>query len=442
MNILLLLLGGVALIAAARKKGLGVGAVDGYVLTMKIPHGEYHGVPTYYKYVFCGWDRKGYAIWEDPYSYRSFDEKLYKTMAAAERAVQRIVSDGDGKLENIEILTWSKYTGRIGSIGNLSDEPLSLENILKGVERGWYTARAAELDGFGYVVYLTGIKATGEKEESVYPISKETYDALLSRGIGKAPKRRIYQELEAAQRANIDFSGEYQSAYSSDLDSLAKRFGYKGSKNSQRPLAVQYFNNLKRTYRAIAGTTLPYAQSVIYNERGDEILRYRDYGSEEQQLKDAIDYLTAGVNESAVYYKALADIATGAKLLWTVTDKEREAGKKGLQEELFGRKAPAERKAYISILAAKNKGGITPDMFAHRIWESMPNGIMDDLQIRDIVLDALRDARSPKDAKRILLDAYYSGHEIEEYPDDFYMPEQGRLFDEEELQQDGEIEFL
>ena len=68
------------------------------------------------------------------------------------------------------------------AVGKLSDRPLDLQNILMGVERGWYKAKTAK-NSFGYVVYLSGKKADGTYTEDVYPISEETYNALVAKGI-------------------------------------------------------------------------------------------------------------------------------------------------------------------------------------------------------------------------------------------------------------------
>ena len=68
------------------------------------------------------------------------------------------------------------------SVGRLSDEPLDLNNILKGVERGWYKAKPAKLST-GYAVYLSGKKADGSFTKDVFPITKETYDALIAYGL-------------------------------------------------------------------------------------------------------------------------------------------------------------------------------------------------------------------------------------------------------------------
>lgn len=68
------------------------------------------------------------------------------------------------------------------TVGKLSDRPLSLDNILMGVERGWYKARTTKTS-FGYAVYLSGTKADGEETTDIYPISEETYNELQKRGI-------------------------------------------------------------------------------------------------------------------------------------------------------------------------------------------------------------------------------------------------------------------
>lgn len=437
-----ILLGGLALYAVSRKKITGIGAVDGYVITMKVQRGEYHGVPMYYKYVFCGWDRKGYAIWESTSSYRAYDEKLYKTLSAAEKAVARIISDGDVREENVRIVPFAKYAGASG-IGKLTDAPLDLNNILMGVSRGWYTARAEELAGWGYVVWLTGKKADGEPVEDVYPISKQTYEALKAQGVDAA-KRRIYHELATAQKRGIDFNRSYSENNDSDLEQLATKYGYKNNPNSPRSYGEQYFNNLKRAYNAIAATDLPFNESVVYNDHGDEIMRYRDYGTDEQRLQNAIDDLADDYSESGIYWRIIGMIANGqVKLLWTVPGYDKLKGYKGLQDELYGRQAPEERKLYKAVLATAANGGITPAKFVHQIWESLPpESRLDDMQIRNIVLDALRDVQTPKQARAAILSNYYDTHTLPEQPDIEYFaddPEQQRMF--EEFTGDDEIPF-
>lgn len=328
-------------------------------------------------------------------------------------------------------------------IGKLTDAPLDLDNILMGVSRGWYTARTEELAGWGYVVWLTGQKADGEPVEDVYPISKQTYEALKAQGIGAA-KRRIYHELATAQKRGVDFNRSYSENNDSDLESLATKYGYKNNPNSSRSYGEQYFNNLKRAYNAIAATDLPYNESVVYNDHGDEIMRYRDYGTDEQRLQNAINDLTDDYSESGIYWRVIGMIANRqVKLLWTVPGYDKLKGYKGLQDELYGRPAPEERKLYKAVLATAANGGITPAKFVHQIWESLPpESRLDDMQIRNIVLDALRDVQTPKQARAAILSNYYDTHTLPDQPDIEYFaddPEQQRLF--EEFAGDDEIPF-
>ena len=68
------------------------------------------------------------------------------------------------------------------TMGKLSDPEVSLDNILRGVERGWYKARSGKTS-MGYVVYLSGTRSDGTYTEDVYPISETTYNELQKRGI-------------------------------------------------------------------------------------------------------------------------------------------------------------------------------------------------------------------------------------------------------------------
>lgn len=336
-------------------------------------------------------------------------------------------------------------TRKKNPVGKLSDRPLDLENILMGVSRGLYTARPEEMENWGYVVWLSGKKADGDMYEDVYPISKETYNALLANGIGKLQKRRIYQEMEAAQKAGIHLGLGNYGGFPQDeekLEQLGRKFGYKGNPSSSKPYAEQYYNNLNRAYRAISGTTLPYKESKVYNGLGDEIIRYRDYGTEEQQLKDAIDYLSAGAGEKSLYWYIVGLVALGdVKLLWTVDAKERAKGNKGLKEELFGRSASGEKREYRAVLATKEKGGITPDRFAHMLWEHIGDDRLDDLQIRDILLDAVRDYHDRKQAENAIMEQYLDAHQEEDV--DYFAPDeqQAVMFDDEDINADDAIPF-
>lgn len=326
-------------------------------------------------------------------------------------------------------------------VGKLSDDPLSLDNILRGVERGWYQARVQLMDGFGWVVYLSGKKADGEYTEEVFPISEQTAQALQQQGIGRAPKRRIYEELADAQRSGIELYEAYNEAQDKELAKLAHRYGYKGSNRSSRSLSEQYFNSLKRAYNAVAGTRLPYKESIIYNNLGDEVIRYRNYGTDEQKFQAALDELCEGYGETGMYWRILGMIASGGlKFLWTLPEKQLQAGNKGLQEELFGRKAPKERKNYRKLLATAANGGLTPSRAAEQIASSAGDPNMDDMATRNILLDVLQEVTSPEQARNRIMDAYYDMYKEETMDDwNFEQGEQTRMF--EEFTGDDEMPF-
>lgn len=149
---------------------------------------------------------------------------------------------------------------RAAGIGKLSDNEVELDNILMGVQRGWYTARPDVLNGM-YVVYLAGQKTDGERTEDVYPISKQTYDALVLRGVGALPrvKRRIYKEVSLAQSAGVDFSKKFDELDEHDiltLETVGADNGWKQSKRAKeagKSYAESYCGSLKRAWNAVSG---------------------------------------------------------------------------------------------------------------------------------------------------------------------------------------------
>lgn len=72
--------------------------------------------------------------------------------------------------------------GKNKKIGKLSDSPLNADNILMGVSRGWYTAKLGNSEN-GYTVQLSGKNTDGSSTTDVYPITEETYNTLVSKGI-------------------------------------------------------------------------------------------------------------------------------------------------------------------------------------------------------------------------------------------------------------------
>lgn len=236
-------------------------------------------------------------------------------------------------------------------------------------------------------------------------------------GIGRVTKqkRRVFIELSEAQRNGVNFDSTFEDLtgkQKASLKTLANRFGYKQPSRSTKLYEEAYYNNLRRQYQAVAGTNLPYNAYYVYNENGDVIIEYHDYGTDEQKLQRAIDYvrdnyITPTDPERLGYYETLIYIASGGKLIWS--DKKQN----GVLEECFGGgKQAGERKARISYLASRAKGGITPNMLAHRIWESYGQDL-DDKLIKDGVLQAILTCDSVGTARTWIMNDYVKDHQLE-----------------------------
>ena len=63
----------------------------------------------------------------------------------------------------------------------MEDTPVSIDNIRKGVERGWYSCVLVLVDGIP-AVHLTGKTADGKTYSDVYPVTKEDWETLRNEG--------------------------------------------------------------------------------------------------------------------------------------------------------------------------------------------------------------------------------------------------------------------
>lgn len=233
-------------------------------------------------------------------------------------------------------------------------------------------------------------------------------------GIG-VPKRRIYREMATAQASHVDFTLPYD-----EQDWIAKKAittltnMHNKTRKLKNPITDEkYYKQLRRAYNMISGvgkTTLPYKESVVRNDRGDEILIYRDYGSETDILWDAIDYVIetyAQKLESQIgYYEALAYIATGGKFVWGSKGEHR-----GVEALIFGKSSPGERKARLSYLSTPSKGAKYPEAFA----EEHTGYYGDDMEILNGVLDCIMQVHSQKQAKDMILELYFNDHKYSDY---------------------------
>lgn len=104
-------------------------------------------------------------------------------------------------------------------------------------------------------------------------------------------------------------------------------------------------------------------------------------------------------NDETAYYYTLYLIATGNKFHWdNKTTANGRTTLYGIESSLFGRKSPAEKKAYRAILTKRGEKGIYPEQLAEYIQQSTDS----DEIVLGGVLDALREAQTPAMALGIL----------------------------------------
>lgn len=85
-------------------------------------------------------------------------------------------------------------------VGMMTDAPVSLENIRKGIARGWYKAQLCTIDGHP-AVKLSGT-ANGKPYSDYYPVSQATWNSLKQdsvqeigvSGVGKLPYEKNRKE--------------------------------------------------------------------------------------------------------------------------------------------------------------------------------------------------------------------------------------------------------
>lgn len=63
----------------------------------------------------------------------------------------------------------------------MEDTPVSIDNIRRGVQNGWYTCVLVRVDGIP-AVHLTGKTADGKTYSDVYPITQEDWNTLKAEG--------------------------------------------------------------------------------------------------------------------------------------------------------------------------------------------------------------------------------------------------------------------
>ena len=243
-------------------------------------------------------------------------------------------------------------------------------------------------------------------------------------GIGatKRPPRRIWKEVEQAQREGVELSknkfSDLTRGEQEDMMRLALNNGYKRTKAAEakgETRAEGYFRQLHRAYKSIAGTDLRPEQSVVRNKYGDVVLIYNDYHLEDmtanaiEEMRD--NWWSPNLSNKGAMMQTIADIASGnLKFVWTST---KDGVHRGVEKLIFGKSAPMERKQRISYLASPEKGGVYPEEYAHRLWERT-GGQADDQEILDGVLQAILQTPSVGKAREDCEWEYIKNHTVSE----------------------------
>ena len=66
-------------------------------------------------------------------------------------------------------------------IGAMTDTPVSLDNIRRGVANGWYTAQLTRING-APAIRLSGTRTDDTQFVGVYPISEADWQTLKKEG--------------------------------------------------------------------------------------------------------------------------------------------------------------------------------------------------------------------------------------------------------------------
>lgn len=67
-------------------------------------------------------------------------------------------------------------------VGSMSDSPVALENLKRGITNGWYQAQLTTVDGKP-AVRLSGKLINGKPYSDVYPITAEVQAELKQMGV-------------------------------------------------------------------------------------------------------------------------------------------------------------------------------------------------------------------------------------------------------------------
>ena len=212
-------------------------------------------------------------------------------------------------------------------------------------------------------------------------------------------KTRVFKSTKDAvdYAADAGFSG---GTFQGEVEIVQD--GYAISNDLAAQAGVDTFEATKSNLRKALTTLKRRDGALLYVENPQNLtIRYTPQNVLEWYSRELEPNNRPNYSDSDAYLYTLYLIATGSKFYWK--NKTASSGAVtlyGLESSLFGRPAPGEKKAYRAIIAKTGEKGYYPE----QLGEMLNNASGSDEYLTDGVLDALRDAPTPKRALEILTD--------------------------------------
>lgn len=209
-----------------------------------------------------------------------------------------------------------------------------------------------------------------------------------------------YIAISKLQDAGVNLSIPYDQMsdkMKSRIYTVANQFGYKQTARSMQTYTYEeaFLKSLMPTYnKAVAGIGDPetddYTAYNIQNANGETMMVYHDVNDFPMihTVMNEWDLGSEGQVRTAdeAYLSTICYIANGGKFIW-----------QSVKSECFATRgnAAGERRSRISILAGKDKGGVSIDQLAER-FTSLTGA---DMEARNGIIQAIIDCETAKDAK-------------------------------------------
>ena len=210
---------------------------------------------------------------------------------------------------------------------------------------------------------------------------------------------RVFKSTKDAVNyaANSGFSG---GTFQGEIEIVQD--GYAISDDLAAQAGVEEFESTKGNLRKALTTLKRRDGALVFVENPQNLtIRYTPQNVLEWYNRELDPHNRPNYSENDAYLYTLYLIATGTKFYWK--NKITTSGSVtlyGLESSLFGKPSPQEKKAYRYIIAKSGEKGYYPEQLGELLNQTSGS----DEYLTNGVLDALRDAPTPKRALEILTD--------------------------------------